>query len=144
MSPARVRQVFARQANPTTETQLGQATNARFRMRTMASGDAVERGDPMSAVIRESDLYPKLSRWLRGSYGCFATKHNLGLQHSRVDVLGIRDVGGDLSGEVETIAIEVKRGNQPFATTSGQARGYSVYADRVYLADIRADGFSRS
>jgi hypothetical protein len=97
----------------------------------------------MKRAIKESDLYPKLSKWLRTSYGCFATSQNLGLQHSRVDVLGIRDVGGDLSGEVETIGVEVKRGNQPFATTSGQARGYSVYADRVYLADVRTDGFTR-
>jgi hypothetical protein len=93
---------------------------------------------------RESDLYPRLSRWLRSSYACFATRHNLGLKHSRVDVVGIRDVGGDLSGAVETIAIEVKRGTQPFATTTGQARGYTVYADRVYLADRRREGFSRA
>jgi hypothetical protein len=52
--------------------------------------------------LRESDLYPKLSKWLRTSYGCFATRQNLGLQHSRVDVLGVRDVGGDLSGQIVT------------------------------------------
>lgn len=98
----------------------------------------------MAKTPRESDLYPRLERWLRSSYGCFATTKNLGPRHSRVDVLGIRDVGGELSGEVETIAVEVKRGTQPFATTSGQARGYSVYANRVYLAEVRKDGFNRN
>lgn len=97
----------------------------------------------MAKRLRESDLYPRLARWLKSSYGCFATKINFGPRHSRVDVLGIRDVGGDLSGEVETIAIEVKRGGQPFGTTSGQTRGYAIYADRVYLADFRRNGFNR-
>ncbi len=92
----------------------------------------------------ESALYPRLAKWLKSSYGCFATRINIGLVHSRVDVLGVRDVGGDLSGEVETIAIEVKRGRQPFATTSGQTRGYAVYADRVYLADVRDKDFTRN
>jgi len=58
--------------------------------------------------------------------------------------LAFENVGGDLSGEVETIAIEVKRGRQPFATTSGQTRGYAVYADRVYLADVRDKDFTRN
>jgi hypothetical protein len=58
-----------------------------------------------------------------------------------VDVLGVRDVGGILSGEIEVVCIEVKRGTEAFATASGQALGYSVYANRVYLADFREDGF---
>lgn len=53
----------------------------------------------------------------------------------------LRDAGGRLSGRAEVISIEVKRGRQPFATTVGQASGYSVYADRTYLAEYRPDGF---
>jgi hypothetical protein len=53
-------------------------------------------------------------------------------------------VGGDLSGEVETIAIEVKRGSEPFATASGQALGYKVYCNRIYLAALRPKGFDQS
>jgi hypothetical protein len=58
-----------------------------------------------------------------------------------VDILGVRDVGGILSGEIEVVCVEVKRGTEAFATASGQALGYSVYADRVYLADFREEGF---
>jgi hypothetical protein len=62
--------------------------------------------------------------------------------NSRIDIVGIRDTGGDLSGEVETIAVEVKRGSFPFANACGQTLGYNVYANRVYLADLRAAPFT--
>lgn len=74
-------------------------------------------------------------------FRCFRSACNVGLRHSRVDILGVRDVGGILSGEIETICIEVKRGTEPFATASGQALGYSIYAQRVYLADFRDTSF---
>lgn len=77
-------------------------------------------------------------------FRCFKSATNVGLLYSRVDVLGVRDIGGSLSGDIETIVIEVKRGTEPFATASGQALGYQVYANRVYLADHRADGFAHS
>ena len=35
------------------------------------------------------------------------------------------------------VAVEVKGGGAPFATAAGQAYGYSVYAERCYLADCR-------
>jgi len=68
-------------------------------------------------------------------FRCFTSAANVGLQYSRADVFGVRDIGGILSGEVETICIEVKGGTEPFATACGQTLGYSVYANRVYLAD---------
>ncbi len=92
---------------------------------------------------KESEMYPAVKKWMVKHFRCFKADVNLGLRHSRVDVLGIRDVGGDLSGEVETIAIEVKRGSEPFATASGQALGYQVYVNRVYLADVREKSFSQ-
>lgn len=54
-----------------------------------------------------------------------------------MDVIGVRGIGGDLSGSAETIAVEVKTQGQPFATSAGQAHGYSVYAHRFYLAALR-------
>ena len=56
----------------------------------------------------------------------------------------MRDVGGDLSGEIETISVEVKRGSERFATATGQALGYKVYANRVYLAAVRPASFDQS
>jgi hypothetical protein len=94
--------------------------------------------------VRESNLYPIVEKWAAKHFGFFKTGINVGLSYSRVDVLGVRDIGGNLSGEVETIAIEVKRGTQPFATASGQALGYEVYANRVYLADVRETEFRPS
>ncbi len=79
---------------------------------------------------------------MRRHFKCFKTAQNAGLKYSRIDVVGVRDVGGELSGEVETISVEVKAGTEPFATASGQALGYRVYANRVYLADVREGAFS--
>ena len=54
----------------------------------------------------------------------------------------VRDVGGDLSGAIETIGIEVKRGMFPFANACGQTLGYNVYVNRAYLADVRRTNFT--
>ncbi|MBI4282926.1 MAG: hypothetical protein HY663_00480, partial [Chloroflexi bacterium] len=91
---------------------------------------------------KESDLYPVVEKWLKKNHLCFKTAKNKGLDYSRIDVIGVKDVGGDLSSEVETIAVEVKRGNQPFAKASGQALAYKAYANRIYLADVRDSQFS--
>lgn len=92
--------------------------------------------------IKEKNLYPIVERWMRRHFRCFATAINKGTGYSRIDVFGVKDSGGDLSGEVETISVEVKKGSEPFATASGQALGYRVYANRVYLADARDAEFS--
>lgn len=48
-----------------------------------------------------------------------------------------------MSGAIDTIGIEVKRGSFPFANACGQTLGYNVYVNRAYLADVRTDGFTR-
>lgn len=92
----------------------------------------------------EATLYPVVEKWMRRHFRCFKAGIKVGLRYSTPDVLGIRDVGGRLAGEVETIAIEVKRGTQPFATASGQALGYQIYVNKVYLADKREGGFDQN
>jgi hypothetical protein len=92
--------------------------------------------------MREAELYPILANWMKKHFRCFKAGGPVGTRYSRADVVGIRDTGGGNSGEVELIVIEVKRGTEPFATASGQAAGYSVYANRVYLADVREQGFT--
>lgn len=93
--------------------------------------------------MKEAELYERVEKWMKGHFRCFATATNTGLAYSRPDVTGVRDIGGDLSGEVESIIIEVKRGDsEPFATASGQALGYRVYANRVYLAEARLKTFN--
>ena len=91
----------------------------------------------------EHTLYHLVARWVRRHFLCFRVAINKGLIYSRIDVLGIRDVGGDFSGDVETIAVEVKRGSTPFTNAAGQTVGYRVYANRVYLADFRDEPFNQ-
>jgi hypothetical protein len=97
----------------------------------------------MSEQTREKDLYPIVERWMKERFKCFVTAADRGLSHGRIDVIGVRDIGGDLSGEIETIAVEVKRGSSPFVNASGQTVGYRIYANRVYLADEREKSFSQ-
>lgn len=95
-----------------------------------------DAGMPSAAPI-EKTLYDGIEQWMRKEHRCWATGQNTGPRVGRIDVVGVRDIGGDLSGRSEVIAIEVKAGRQPFATCAGQAHGYSVMADRCYLADVR-------
>jgi hypothetical protein len=97
----------------------------------------------MRKRLSEKDLYPRVEGWLKRHFGCFKTAVNKGLRHGRIDIIGVHDVGGDLCGAIETIGIEVKRGSFPFANACGQTLGYNVYVNRVYLADIREDRFTR-
>ena len=94
-------------------------------------------------VPLEKDYYPLVKRWLLRHFRCFKAETNKGLKYGRIDVIGIRDIGGDFSGEVETIAVEVKRGITPFANACGQTLGYRVFANRVYLADSRTLPFNQ-
>src|ERR1700730_5990519 len=77
---------------------------------------AFRRSTMMNPIRKETEFYTTVERWLQKHFHCFMTAKNLGLIHSRVDVFGVRDVGGDFSGDVEIIAVEVKRGVEPFAT----------------------------
>lgn len=88
----------------------------------------------MAAATSELKLYPPVAKWLERYKGCFATGTNTGLRWARIDVIGLRDIGGHLSGSTEVIAIEVKRDGVSFGNALGQAHSYSVYADRCYLA----------
>jgi hypothetical protein len=95
-----------------------------------------------SKPLLEKDYYPIVAKWLSKQHDCFLTEINTGPINSRADVVGVKDTGGDYSGEIETIVIEVKRDKEPFATASGQTFGYTIYANRVYLADKRENGFT--
>jgi len=97
----------------------------------------------MAKKALEKTLYPLVARWMRRRFHCFRLAINKGLIHGRIDVLGISDIGGDFSGEVETIAVEVKRGSTPFTNAAGQSLGYRIFSNRVYLADLRDKPFNQ-
>lgn len=96
------------------------------------------------SVPSEAELYPWVQGWMKTRFRCFHTAVNSGLAFSRIDVAGLRDIGDDLSGAVEVISVEVKRGTEPFATAVGQALGYRVYANRVFLAEFLDSGKEHS
>jgi hypothetical protein len=102
----------------------------------------LEMYNPQMKIPHEKLLYPIVERWMKKHLRCFKVASNIGSSHSRPDVVGIRDIGGDLSGEVQTIAVEVKKEGPPFATMSGQTLGYNVYANRIYLAQSREQVFT--
>ncbi len=85
----------------------------------------------------EQAFYHVVQRFLRERLGCFSAEQLVGIAQNSVqgtiDVAGIRHVGGDLRGDVELIACEVKDG-EPFLKSAGQARAYGVMAHRCYLA----------
>lgn len=87
--------------------------------------------------MAEKQLYPAVQRWLAEAYTCVDTFVNRGFAYGRIDVSGLRHVGGQLSGRSEFVAVEVKTEREAFGTAIGQATGYSVYADRCYLAAVR-------
>jgi len=87
----------------------------------------------------EAALYPAVKKWALTKLDCWEVALDTGPSLGRIDVVGIRDFGGgDLASRSEVIAVEVKRSGQPFAKSAGQAHGYSVMADRCYLAQEAA------
>ena len=56
-----------------------------------------------------SIFYPIVQQWLQKHFACFKTAVNKGLRHGRIDIIGVRDVGGDLSGAIETIGIDGRK-----------------------------------
>lgn len=43
------------------------------------------------------------------------------------DVVGVREVGGDVRGDIEVVAVEVKMTPSNFGKILGQALGYSLF-----------------
>ncbi len=74
---------------------------------------------------------------MEAEFGCWETRIKTNVRDvGEIDVLGVRYLGGDLSGQSELIAVEVKPSTSRFAVSAGQAHGYSVVADRCYLAAV--------
>jgi hypothetical protein len=86
------------------------------------------------APQKESALYPRVERWLKDER-CFKTATNTGTKAFRPDLIGVRDVGGPLAGDVEILSVEVKNDNGPFVRSCGQALSYRLCSNLVYLAD---------
>ena len=85
--------------------------------------------------MREFQLYPVVADFLRQNFECFhVTERPTGTRHGTIDVVGLRQSSGKYGGSAEVIAVEVKSTDGRFLNSAGQALGYSVMADRCYLA----------
>jgi len=86
--------------------------------------------------MKESLFYPCVEELLKSeAFGCFKTEKRVGTSFVGIaDVIGARDVGGDVRGDIEVIAVEVKKTPSNFGKILGQALGYSLFAHKCYLA----------
>jgi len=86
--------------------------------------------------MKESFFYPRVKEFLESdAFGCFKAEIRIGTSFIGIaDVVGVRDIGGDVRGDVEVIAVEVKKTLGNFGKILGQALGYSLFAHKCYLA----------
>ena len=56
-----------------------------------------------------------------------------GITYGRIDVSGIRHVGGHLTGASEFVAVEVKTDREGFGTAVGQAAGFCTQTVAIWL-----------
>jgi hypothetical protein len=82
----------------------------------------------------EQSLYKPVAQFIEKEFGCFAIDTTKGTQYGSIDVVGLRYVMGDYGGAAEVVGVEVKPESATFLKSIGQARAYSVMADRCYLA----------
>ena len=85
--------------------------------------------------MQESRLYPIVAKFVKDKLGCFYVRDKPTVTtHGAVDVVGLRQSSGKYGGSAEVIAVEVKDTTSRLLNAAGQAVGYSVMADRCYLA----------
>jgi ribosomal protein L28 len=86
--------------------------------------------------MKESSFYPYVEEFLKSeAFACFKTAQRVGTSFIGIaDVVGVRDIGGDVRGDVEVIAVEVKMSPSNFGKILGQALGYSLFGHKCYLA----------
>lgn len=85
-------------------------------------------------MMRERDLCTSVQKFLKKKFHCELTERDKGTNYRRIDVIGLKQIRGDLSHDFELIGVEVKQANDAFLKSAGQSKGYSVYMNRCYLA----------
>jgi len=89
--------------------------------------------------MQESRLYPIVAKFVKKKLGCFYVRNKPTVtKYGAADIVGLRQSAGKYGGSAEVIAVEVKDTTSRILNAAGQAVGYSVMADRCYLA-IRGD-----
>jgi hypothetical protein len=89
--------------------------------------------------LREADLYPLVRRWLdQQGYDCGDEQtrwwEDLGPQRTRLDVIGLKSIGGRHHDDVEIVGVEVKKHEKARVADVNQTLGYRRFVDRAYFA----------
>jgi hypothetical protein len=87
--------------------------------------------------MKESDLYASIKTFIRDTckYPCVTTEAGRqGIGY--VDVFGARYRNPE-TFEIETVGVEVKFWKRASSADFGQAKGYSVFCDKVYFASTK-------
>ncbi len=84
--------------------------------------------------MEEKKLYKVIEEFARTKFDCGSVKQQVGTKLGKVDVIGVREIHGDFGTHTEIIAFEVKEEHASFLSAIGQARAYSIYAHKCYLA----------
>ena len=83
----------------------------------------------------ETRLWPVVRRFMKKKYpDVLVSEINAGIQGALMDVVLVRGIYKDISADTEVISVEVKPNRNRFLASLGQAYGYSILADKVYLA----------
>jgi len=82
----------------------------------------------------EEKLYKIVEDYASQELGCDHVGQKVGTKHGIVDVVGVQELHGDFETHNEVIAIEVKDYRASFLSAVGQARSYSIYAHKCFLA----------
>lgn len=86
--------------------------------------------------LKEADLYSSVKQFIKKKPNCIEVFVEAGKQGiGSVDVFGVYYVNNEKT-EIETIGVEVKIDKIPISANFGQAKGYTLFCDRVFFASL--------
>jgi hypothetical protein len=88
---------------------------------------------------QESELYPSVEAFVHNTLNCDFTFREAGKDRvGWVDIFGVRYMNVEKT-EIEAIGVEVKGKTRSLSANFGQAKGYSVFCDKVYFASLNVN-----
>ncbi len=95
-------------------------------------------------LLREADLYSSVKQFMKKKPNYIEVFVEAGKQGiGSVDVFGVYYIN-DEKTEIETIGVEVKIDKIPISANFGQAKGYTLFCDKMFFASLdKVDGKDR-
>lgn len=86
--------------------------------------------------MQESELYESVKKFIEKTYNCFYATKEAGKQGiGSVDVFGVHYENLEKT-KIETVGVEVKKTKIPISANFGQAKGYTLFCDKMYFASL--------